>query len=355
LIKTILAMKNRKLPPTANFTAAHPALGLEGSPFCVLSESKRWDSRGPGQPRRAAVSAFGFGGINAHLLVEEYLPSAGPQAAPAPHAQDAPIAIVGMQAIFGGGADGLEQFRRAALGAPGKTALSKPGPRARGVESAQAKGYYLDSARAPAGKYRIPPKELEEMLPQQLLMLEAAAGALEDANLSGGDKDAFGVFIGLELDPNTTNFSLRWAIPESARRHAAKNGWKLSPEQEEEFIRTLRNEAGPALSANRTMGALASIAASRIAREFQIGGPSFAFSSGDASGLRALELAVRLLRQGELDCAIAGAVDLCGDPRALEARARLEGLSRSGRAAAFDKAADGLLPGEGAAAVVLKR
>ena len=61
LIKTILAIKNKKLPPTANFTSPHPALGLESSPFCVPSESRRWDARGEGQPRRAAVSAFGFG------------------------------------------------------------------------------------------------------------------------------------------------------------------------------------------------------------------------------------------------------------------------------------------------------
>ncbi|NLO92258.1 MAG: type I polyketide synthase [Elusimicrobia bacterium] len=353
LIKVILAMKHGKLPPMANFSRPHQALSLDGSPFAIPQEARAWEKRGNDEPRRAAVSAFGFGGINAHLLVQEYQAQAARPARAERPAQDQPIAIVGMEAVFGGGAHGLERFRKAVLGGPGHTSVSEPAARWRGLPG--AKGRYLDDARAPSGKYRIPPKELQEMLPQQLLMLEAAAGALEDAGVPSGDRDAFGVFIGLELDPNTTNFSLRWALPEIARRHAARKGWKLSPADEAAFIEELRRQAGPALSANRTMGALASIAASRIAREFQIGGPSFALSSGDASGLRAVELAVRLLRQGDIDCALAGAVDLGGDPRSVLSRARLQGLAPGGVSGAFDKSACGHVPGEGAAAFVLKR
>ena len=72
LIKTLLAMRAQTLPPTANFTRAPKALPLEASPFRVLVEAAPWPKRGPATPRRAAVSAFGFGGINAHVLLEEH-------------------------------------------------------------------------------------------------------------------------------------------------------------------------------------------------------------------------------------------------------------------------------------------
>ena len=55
----------------------------------------------------------------------------------------------------------------------------------------------------------------------------------------------------------------------------------------------LRDAFGPPLSANRTMGALGSIVASRVAREFRLGGPSFTVSAEETSGLRALDVACR--------------------------------------------------------------
>ena len=69
----------------------------------------------------------------------------------------------------------------------------------------------------------------------------------------------------------------------------------------------------------------------------------------------ALDIAVRLLRQGELDQAIVGAVDLAGDVRAVLATHRLQPFSSSGTVRPLDAQADGTIPGDGAAALVLKR
>ena len=76
LTKVLLAMDAGILPPTANFNAPPQTIDLAASPFQVLKEDKPWLRRGDGIPRRAAISAFGFGGINAHLLVEEWIPEA---------------------------------------------------------------------------------------------------------------------------------------------------------------------------------------------------------------------------------------------------------------------------------------
>ena len=68
------------------------------------------------------------------------------------------------------------------------------------------------------------------------------------------------------------------------------------------------------------MGSLGGLIASRIAREFKIGGPSFTVSCDETSGIQALAIAADWLRRGELDAAIVGAVDFAGDARAVVAR-----------------------------------
>ena len=69
LIKTVLALENEALPGTVNFEQPNPACGLEASPFLVSSRLSTW-KRGE-RPRRAGVTSLGFGGTNAHVIVEE--------------------------------------------------------------------------------------------------------------------------------------------------------------------------------------------------------------------------------------------------------------------------------------------
>lgn len=69
LIKTILAMNNKLIPPSIGFNNPNPRIDFENSPFFVNSKLRIWESDGP---RRAGVSSFGVGGTNIHLVVEEY-------------------------------------------------------------------------------------------------------------------------------------------------------------------------------------------------------------------------------------------------------------------------------------------
>jgi phthiocerol/phenolphthiocerol synthesis type-I polyketide synthase E len=72
LIKAALALQHRELPPSLHFEEPHPELRLAGSPFYVQARHAPWPA-GPA-PRRAGVSAFGIGGTNAHLVLEEAPP-----------------------------------------------------------------------------------------------------------------------------------------------------------------------------------------------------------------------------------------------------------------------------------------
>jgi 3-oxoacyl-(acyl-carrier-protein) synthase/3-hydroxymyristoyl/3-hydroxydecanoyl-(acyl carrier protein) dehydratase len=361
--KVLGALRAETLPPTANFHAPAPELGYERSPFRVLSQSRAWPRRPGERPRRAAVSGFGFGGVNAHLLLEEWIapdPSRPRVFLPKLHSQaqttaatacgdgrGLEIAVVAMEARFGPWPS-LELFERRVLGGDDATQARSPRYwwgveqsewfRREGLQAEQFAGYYLDGPlKVAADRFRTPPREVRQMLPQQLLMLDVAATALSQLQLSDECRERTGVFLGLGIDLNTTNFHFRWSVLKAARSQAEAQG--KAPQEIEKWATDLADAAGPPLTADRTMGALGSVAASRIARVFRFGGPSFTLCAAEASGLRALEVAVRALQRGEIDQALVGAVDLAGDVRAvLAAQGKRQGC-----------------PGEGAAAVILQR
>jgi acyl transferase domain-containing protein len=70
LIKTVLALEHRELPPSLNFENENPRIDFANSPFYVNAELSEWKSAN-GEPRRAGVSSFGIGGTNAHVVLEE--------------------------------------------------------------------------------------------------------------------------------------------------------------------------------------------------------------------------------------------------------------------------------------------
>ncbi|HZF13175.1 MAG TPA: beta-ketoacyl synthase N-terminal-like domain-containing protein, partial [Thermoanaerobaculia bacterium] len=76
LIKTVLALEHRELPPSLHFAQAATESEIDGSPFFVNTRLLPWES--DGTPRRAGVSSFGAGGTNAHLVLEEAPPIPAP-------------------------------------------------------------------------------------------------------------------------------------------------------------------------------------------------------------------------------------------------------------------------------------
>jgi acyl transferase domain-containing protein/NADP-dependent 3-hydroxy acid dehydrogenase YdfG len=76
LLKAVLSLVHKTLPPTIKVDRPNPALGLADSPFYLNTQPRPW-VRPAAHPRRASVSSFGFGGTNFHLAVEEYVPTRG--------------------------------------------------------------------------------------------------------------------------------------------------------------------------------------------------------------------------------------------------------------------------------------
>ncbi len=72
LIKAALALHHRVLPPTIGVSEPNPKADFPASPFYVNTEARPWLTGGAPHPRRAGVSAFGFGGTDFHVVLEEY-------------------------------------------------------------------------------------------------------------------------------------------------------------------------------------------------------------------------------------------------------------------------------------------
>ncbi|MGC0154346.1 SDR family NAD(P)-dependent oxidoreductase [Chromobacterium vaccinii] len=97
LLKVVLALQHKFIPRSLHVETVNPYIDLAGSPFVIAGEAGPWraklDPAGQAIPRRAGVSAFGFGGANAHLVVEE-----APVPAPAASAGERPCHLLPLSA-----------------------------------------------------------------------------------------------------------------------------------------------------------------------------------------------------------------------------------------------------------------
>ncbi|MGE5514810.1 MAG: amino acid adenylation domain-containing protein [Bacteroidota bacterium] len=93
IIKVLQQMRHRTLAPSLHCAEINPYVDLSGSPFHIVRDVEDWrpvlDEQGRALPLRAGISSFGFGGVNAHVILEEYR---APPTAPAPHA--GPLVVV---------------------------------------------------------------------------------------------------------------------------------------------------------------------------------------------------------------------------------------------------------------------
>ncbi|WP_209639797.1 type I polyketide synthase [Kibdelosporangium banguiense] len=76
MLKAVLALQHKLLPPTIKVERPNPQLDLDNSPLYLNTYARPW-IRDSTHPRRASVSSFGFGGTNFHVTLEEYIPGSG--------------------------------------------------------------------------------------------------------------------------------------------------------------------------------------------------------------------------------------------------------------------------------------
>lgn len=288
LIKVIGAMRNGIRPPTLNGAPSNAALSR--SQFRILERAEFWETNGV---RRAAINNFGFGGNNAHLLLEEWTGSPltsqtqHPQIDFGTPMQRPRLAVVGMAAQVADGQNS-EEFRVQFL-----TGDSRLRTLPNGVRAAKA-----DSFSVPMSASVGPPHDLERTLPQQLILLGLLENALRD--LKSVPEERTSVLIGLGCDAESARLGVQLRLADLIHN--------ADPTQSRLFKQSLLPKSP--IEAPHILGFLANLVANRLNRHLNLRGPSFTISAEELSGIRAIEVAANLLGNHTIDLALVGAVDM---------------------------------------------
>ena len=263
-----------------------------------------------------------------HLSVVPETASPLPATAPGPRDEHMRIAVIGMSGRFPGAAS-LDAFWNNLR--DGVSVVREVPPQR--WHSDQGKfymGMLADVDLFAADFFGIAGDEAAITDPQQRLMLEVAYEALDSAGYNGVRLDAernVGVYLGVS---HNSYF--------------------------EEIVERRRDGAFAGSDNAKLMPAnLLNMVAARVSHALNLKGPALTFDSACSSSLVALHQACNDLLLDNCDMAIAGGVNLMLTPTGHELFAQAGALSNDGVCRAFDEAANGMVPGEGLGAVVLKR
>ncbi|MGI5451751.1 SDR family NAD(P)-dependent oxidoreductase [Streptomyces sp. CA-249302] len=270
------------------------------------------------------------------------------ETAPAPAPLD--IAVVGMACMFPDAPD-LATFWANVLG--GRDAVREVPPErwdpavhwsGDGTGATPSKwGGFLPEIPFDPLRYGIPPTSLRSIEPVQLLALEAARRALEDAGYGERGREfdrsrtsvVFGAEAGSDLSNATT---LRAVLP---------SYYGKVPDGLAQQLPDLTEDSFP--------GMLANVISGRVANRLDLGGANYTVDAACASSLAAVDVACKELVGGTSDVVLCGGADLHNGINDYVLFSSVHALSPTGRSRAFDGSADGIALGEGVACVVLKR
>ncbi len=359
LIKVLMSISKGVIPATINITEP---LGGENnviSPKRIVSSTTNWPSNS--SVKRAAISAFGLGGTNAHMILEQG--NTTESFIPNEPLHPEKIAIVGMDAFFGG-CDGLDAFERSIYEGR-QHFIPLPPNRWHGVEKQEylLKKYGLADGKAPLGAYitdfeidtvssKIPPNEIEKLNQQQLLLLKVAERALKDAGIKEGANVA--VLIATETEFSAHHLQQRWNLDWQIKEGLIAGEIALPSDKINQLETIVKDGIHHPVESSEYVSYIANIMASRISSLWNFTAPVFTLTAGENSTFKVLEVAQHLLTMGEADAVLVGAVDLAGGMENVLLRNKLAAINTGVNSLSYDQKANGWMVGEGAGAVVLK-
>ncbi|MFD8393991.1 beta-ketoacyl synthase N-terminal-like domain-containing protein, partial [Streptomyces sp. NPDC059680] len=369
LLKVILAMNEGHLPPTIG--VEQPVRSADGQvgEEAVVREGRPWPQELG--PLRAAVSAFGFGGTNAHVVLSAPEAAEIWQPDEEPPAQPPALDIVGLGAHFGP-LDGVNALERVVY--EGADVLGPlPDRRWRGLEQTGGgtleragltgesvpHGAYVDGVDIDPVDHKIPPADLRTYNLQHALATKVADEALRDAGYSRAvpagasapKPRRIAVVVAMELEPYTHARLTRYTLGSFLREHFERAGVELTEEQLAAVAEVGRDAVVPPIVANEVLSYIGNVMASRISSLWNLTGPSFTISAEGSGTAEALEVARLLLLDPGIEAVLVGAVDLTCSAEHLLLHPDV--VSEAGLS--FAEGARGPRIGEGAGAVVVTR
>ncbi|TAK75075.1 MAG: beta-ketoacyl synthase [Aquabacterium sp.] len=353
ILKVLLAMRHEVIPPTIGVEemVGTPAarLGLDR----VVREARPWPRGGP--QARAGINAFGFGGVNGHMVLARHQPQA---ASPAPAARPAelalhPLAIVGLGVTLAGTQDvaGFEAVVREGasrigplprtrwLGLEGREDLL----RGRGLERAP-QGAYIEALDFDCQHFKLPPKVVGSHLLSHLFLMPVAEQAFLDAGYEPGKgRRNISVIVAGDVDHGCLRYQARNEIAWQLRDSLRRCGIELDAAQAQALEGIAKEALFPAPYPEGITGGIGNVVASRIAAHLRLNGPAFSLCAHENAVFKAIEVAQFMLSQQLVEAVIVASGSFAGG---------LENVLW----APGSQARDALQPvGEGAGVLVLRR
>lgn len=279
-----------------------------------------------------------------------------------------PIAIVGMAALYPGAPDAKTYWANILSGVD---AISDV-PAARwdadyfDPERNRADRFYCrrggfvdELATFDPSRFGVMPVAVDDAEPDQLLALQVASDAIDDAGGSDRvltDPARVGIVLGRGgyLTPGLARIDQRVRGAEQVVA-ILRDTLPGLDEHELALVRKAFDEQLGPERPEAMIGLVPNLAASRVANRLDLQGPAYTIDAACASSLVAVDHAVQELRSGRCDAFLAGGVHHCHDVTFWSVFTQLGALSRTQQIRPFDRRADGLLIGEGTGIVVLKR
>ncbi|MFH1152520.1 MAG: SDR family NAD(P)-dependent oxidoreductase [Pseudomonadota bacterium] len=222
-------------------------------------------------------------------------------------------------------------------------------------------GGFVENFVADPIKFRIPPIAAAAVDRNQFFILEAATQALADAGyeISQIPRERSGVYLGSEGGgASGLLYALRTTWDRFRKVLCSTPSFeKLPPQQQADIIKDAEavfRSSLPEYTEDTVSGTSGSLVAGRLCNRLNLKGIGLVINAACASSLAAVDAGVQALRQGSLDLVLAGGVDGCMDIATYVAFCSAGVLSDSG-CFPFDERADGMIIGEGAGMLVLKR
>ncbi|RLV59404.1 3-hydroxyacyl-[acyl-carrier-protein] dehydratase FabA [Parashewanella curva] len=356
IMKMIFAMEHEKLPATINLnqTIASPDELFSGKQ--VPTETQVWPKKSDSEQKHAGVSVFGFGGCNAHLVLESYQPNQTNQPIhEVKPSEFLPLHISGIASHFGRFDSINAWYQGVQAGESGFTQL--PPLRWKGLQNQPEllaqwgmkqvpQGGFIESFDFDFLRFKVPPNEDDRLIAQQLLLIKVADEAIRDAKLKAGSNVA--VLVAMETEPELHQFRGRVNLHTQIRDSLIKQGISLSQNEYQQLEAIAMDSVLDAAKLNQYTSFIGNIMASRISSLWDFNGPAFTISAAEHSVNRCLEVADNLMMQDSLDAVVIAAVDLSGSAEQVILHHQVQAVNPEP-----NQSNEGWNIGEGAGAIVL--
>ncbi|BFM08081.1 beta-ketoacyl synthase N-terminal-like domain-containing protein [Halioxenophilus aromaticivorans] len=367
LMKILLAMQHDVIPGTVQLQDMVATKQGKLTADNVVRETTDWPSHQQRGYKRAGINAFGFGGVNGHMVVREFRP--GQELVAELSAADQsnsfmPLAVVGM-GVGMASTSSISQFNEV-LKNSACVADELPPTRWSGLQQrpdllipnglADAPlGAYIEKFDFDCKQFKLPPNVAGMHLLSHMWLMQLAAAAYKDAGFQPGkERRNIAVIVASDNDYLCYRYQARNEAAWQVRDSLQKSGIDLSAEQTATLESIVKDSLFPEPYAEGITGGINNVVASRISASLGLNGPALSIFAQENSVFRAIELAQFLLSLSEVEAVIVGSGSFCGG---------FENIYHTGQAApntgnfslSFGIDSNGANVGEGGGVVVLRR